>query len=56
VLTSKYKGLLIEHQWPLNEAAKTAGFIERGDVAVILHTTVQRIGEPDTEEVTRIEG
>jgi hypothetical protein len=42
--------------WLINEAAKTAGLIKRGDVAVLRHTVVQKEGLSSTGEVTKTGG
>ena len=41
-------------RWLNNEVAKSAGSIKRRDVAVLLHTMVQKEGLPSTAEVTKI--
>ena len=42
--------------WLTNEVVRIAGLIKRGDVAVLLHTTVLSKGVSNTAGVTKIGG
>jgi hypothetical protein len=43
-------------RWQTNEMVRIAEASQIEEKVAILHTGVQRIGEPDTEEVTRTGG